>query len=78
MNKEVNRLAQYIAEHVLPVLDTIETQTVMQIVGILKRKYGRTRIEELEELMTDWMNFKANEYEDEDDYLFSMEKLIAR
>ena len=28
--------------------------------------------------MTDWMNFKANEYEDEDEYLFAMEKLIAR
>ena len=50
----------------------------MQIVGILKRKYGRTRIEELEELMTDWMNFKANEYEDEDEYLLAMERLIAR
>ena len=41
-------------------------------------KYGRTRIEELEELMEDWMNFKANEHENEDDYLFAMEKLIVR
>ena len=78
MNKDVNGLAKYVGEHILPVLDTVETQTVMQIVGILKRKYGRTRIEELKELMKDWMNFKANEYEDEDEYLFAMEKLIAR
>ena len=78
MNKEVNGLAKYVGEHILPVLDTVEMQTVMQIVGILKRKYGRTRIEELEELMTDWMNFKANEYEDEDEYLLAMERLIAR
>ena len=28
--------------------------------------------------MEDWMNFKANEHENEDDYLFAMEKLIAR
>ena len=35
-------------------------------------------MEELEELMTDWMNFKANEYEDEDEYLLAMERLIAR
>ena len=28
--------------------------------------------------MTDWMNFKANDNENEDDYLFAMEKLIAR
>ena len=78
MNKEVNSLAKYVGEHILPVLDTVETQTVMQIVGILKRKYGRTRMEELEELMIDWMNFKANEYEDEDEYLLAMERLYAR
>ena len=50
----------------------------MQIVGILKRKYGRTRMEELEELFTDWINFKANEYDDEDEYLLAMERLYAR
>ena len=35
-------------------------------------------MEELEELVTDWMNFKANEYEDEDEYLLAMERLYAR
>ena len=74
----MNGLEKYIGEHILPVLDTVETQTVMQIVGILKRKYGRTRMEELEELVTDWMNFKANEYDDEDEYLLAMERLYAR
>ena len=77
MNKEVNGLAKYVEEHILPVLDTVEKQTVMEIVGILKRKYGRTRIEELEGLMTDWINFKANKYEDEDEYLLVMERFIA-
>lgn len=33
MNKEVNGLAKYVGEHILPVLDTVETQTMMQIVG---------------------------------------------
>ena len=28
--------------------------------------------------MQDWMKFNANEHESEDDYLFTMEKLIAR
>ena len=53
-------------------------QTLEQIIEILKRKYGRTRIEELKELITDWMNFKANEYEDEDEYQLAIERLIAR
>ena len=78
MKKGVNSLVRYVGENILPVLDTVVTYTVMQIVGILKRKYRRTRMEELEELMTDWMNFKANEYEDEDEYLLAMERLIAR
>ena len=45
---------------------------------LLKLKYGRTRIEELEELMEDWIKFDINEYESEEDYLFAMEKIIAR
>ena len=77
MSKEVNGLAKYV-EPIIPVLDAVEMDTVMQIVEILKIKYGRTRIEELEDLVTDWMNFKANEYEDEDEHLLAMERLIAR
>ena len=34
MNKDVNGLAKYVGEHILPVLDTVEMQTVMQVVGI--------------------------------------------
>ena len=71
-------MAKYVGEHILPVLDTVEKQTVIQIVGILKGKYGRIRMEDLEYLVTDWMNFKANEYEDEDEYLLAMERLYAR
>ena len=78
MNKEINRLAKYVGELILSGLDMVEKQKVKEVTELLKRKYGRTRIEELEELMTDWMNFKANEYEDEDEYLFAMEKFIAR
>ena len=65
-------------EHILPVLDTVEMQTVQSIIGILKRRYGKTRIEEVEELVIEWMNFKPNDYEDEDEYLLAMEKLITR
>ena len=78
MNKEVNGLEKYVGEHILPVLDTIEMQTVQQIVGILKKIYGRTRMEEVEELVMEWMNFKPDDYEDEDEYLLAMERLYAR
>ena len=35
-------------------------------------------MEELKELVTDWMNFKADDYEDEDQYLIVIERLYAR
>ena len=77
-NKEVNRLLEYIGNHIYPALDTAETQTVQQVIGILKRKYGKTRMEDVEDLVMEWMSFKANEYEDEDDFLLAMEKLYNR
>ena len=77
MNKEMNGLAKYVGDYVLPVLDTLKTHSDANNRNI-EKKYGRTRIEELEELMTDWMNFKGNDYEDEDEYLLAMESLIAR
>ena len=49
----MNGLVKYVGEHLLPVLDAVEKQTLMEIIGILKIKYGRTKIEELEELLTD-------------------------
>ena len=78
VNKEIEGLAQYVGEHVIPKLDTIEKHTVREIVKLLNLKYGRTRIEELEELMEDWIKFNFNEHESEEEYLFAMEKMIAR
>ena len=74
-HKEVNGLEKYVCDHIISVLDTIDVQTVEQIVGILKRKYGKTRMEEMEEVVTKWMKFNANEHEDEDEYLLAMEKI---
>ena len=77
-NKEIEGLAKYIGEHVIPKLDTIEKHKVKEITDLLKLKYGRTRIEELEELMEDWIKFNFNEHESEEEYLFAMEKMRAR
>merc|ERR1712240_498903 len=44
----------------------------------MKLKYGRIRTEELEELMEEWIKFNFNEHESEEEYLFAMEKMIAR
>merc|ERR1712126_615399 len=49
-----------------------------EIKELLNSKYGRRRLEELEELMEDWIKFNFNEHESEEEYLFAQEKLIAR
>merc|ERR1711867_307274 len=66
MNKDVEGLALYIGEHVVGKLDTIEKQTVRELIELLNTKYGRTRLEELEELMEDWIEFNFNEHESEE------------
>ena len=77
-NKVIKGLGKYVGEHILKALNTVETQTVAQVVAILKRKYGRTRMENLEELIMDWLAFKGNDYEDEYEFLLAMEELRAR
>merc|ERR1711867_366891 len=72
INKDIEGLAQYIGEHVIPKLDTIEKHTVIEIAKLLKLKYGRTRTEELEELIEEWIKFNFNEHESEEEYLFAM------
>merc|ERR1712082_144453 len=78
INKDIEGLAMYIGEHVVGKLDTIEKQTVKELIELLDRKYGRTRLEELEELMEDWLKFNFNEHESEEEYLFAQEKMISR
>merc|ERR1712115_752134 len=71
-------LPVYIGGYVVDILDTVEKQTVKNLIDALDRQYGRTRLEELEELMKDWIQFNSNEHVNEDQYLFAQEKLIAR
>ena len=78
MNKEIEGLAKYVGEHVITRLGTIVKHKVKEITDLLKLKYRKTRIEELEELMEDWIKFNFNEHESEEDYLFAMKKIIAR
>merc|ERR1712240_632493 len=42
------------------------------------KEIGIVGIEELEELMDEWIKFNFNEHESEEEYLFAMEKMIAR
>ena len=78
INNKVNGLAEFVGGRILECLDTVEKQTVTQLVEISKDKYRRARLEEVEELVKEWMEFKPNDYEKDEEYLFAMERLFAR
>ena len=77
-NKNIEGLAKYAGEHIIGTLDTVERQNIKEILTLLDIKFGRTRLEELEELMEEWIKFNFNEHDSEEDYIFSQEKIIAR
>ena len=43
-NKEIKGLQNYFGEHILPVLEVKEEQTLKRVLEILSLKYGRTRV----------------------------------
>ena len=78
LNKDVNGLADYVAVMILPRLDTVEKQTVKNLYEMLNDKYGKTRTEELEDLVNEWMDFKSNDYDRAEDYWMEIEKLNTK
>ncbi len=78
MNKDVHGLPRFVADHVLPVLDKFPDQTVERVLELLETKYGRTRIEKMEECVKDWLEFKEDMFEEEDEFVFAMKELNQR
>ena len=74
-NKDVKGLPRYVGEYVLPTLDKKTDQTIAKVLDLLSLKYGRTKTEKIEEMMEDWINFKADQFEDDGEFLLGMKEL---
>jgi len=59
-------------------LESKEDQTVKRVIKILTLKYGRTRVEKIEDFMDDWSKLKNNHYEDDSELLLGMKELNQR
>ena len=57
-NKDIRGLQKYVREHVFPVLETKVDLTLKKVLEILILKYGRTRLEKIEDFIEDWSKFK--------------------
>ena len=78
VNKEIKGLHKYVGEHILPVLETKEEQTLKRVLEILTLNYGRTRVEKIEDFMDDWSRFKDDHYEDDSELFLGMKELNQR
>ena len=56
-NKEIKRLPKYVRQHILPILERKQDQTMKKVLEILSLKYGQTRTENIEDFMDDWTKF---------------------
>ena len=48
-NKDIKGLPKYVEEHILPVLENKEDQTMKRVLEIFALWYGRTRVEKIED-----------------------------
>ena len=56
-HKDIKGLAKYVEEHILTTRNTVEKQKMKDVVDYLKIRYRQTKLEKLEELVTDYVKF---------------------
>ena len=56
-NKDIKDLPHYNGEHVLPILEKKQDQTIKKALELLDTKYGRSRTEKIEEYVDDLLRF---------------------
>ena len=77
-NKEIRGLQKFLAEHILPVIETKDDQNVKKVVTLLEERYGRTRTEKVEEAIEDLFKFREGNYEDDDELMLAISELGKR
>ena len=78
MNKTVKGLVMYVSKQVLTTLNTVAKHKIKEVLECLQIRYGRTRLEKLEQLVSEWLKFNDDDYDDKDDLLQAMKELWKR
>ena len=71
-NKEIGGLLKYVSGHVLTIPITLVKQTIKEVADCFKERFERTRLEQMEELLSEYIKFRDNDYDKEDDLLQAM------
>ena len=65
-------------EHIIPVLVKMSDQTLEKVIGLLDVKYGQSRTEKVEDVIEDYLKFREDQYEDDDELILAMSELRQR
>ena len=68
-NQDIKGLPKYVGEHILPILESKDDQTIKKVLEILMLKYGHSRVKKIEDFMEDWSKFRDDQYEDDAELL---------
>ena len=53
-------------------------QTLEKVIGLLDVKYGQSRTEKVEDVIEDYLKFREDQYEDDDELILVMSELRQR
>ena len=62
-------MAKYVSKHILKTLNTVEKQKIKKVVECLEIRYDRGWLEKLEKVVLEWIEFREDDYDHENDVL---------
>ena len=62
----------------IPVLIKKTDQTLEKVIELLDVKYGQSRTEKEEDVIEDYLKFRKDQYEDDDELILAMKELRQR
>ena len=77
-NKDIKGIQKYVADHMITVLIKKMDQTIHKVIELLDAKYGWSRTEKVEDVIEDYLKFREDQYEDDDELILALKKLRQR
>ena len=77
-NKDIKGLQKYVSKHFILVLFRKTDQTLDKVLEFINMKYGRSRTEKVEDVIQDYLKFREDQYEDDDELILAMKELRQR
>ena len=71
-NNDIKGLQRYFTDHILPVLEKKQDQTIDKVAGPLDVRYARSRREIVEDAIEDLFKFREGNYKDDDELMLAM------